>query len=375
MNLGGPAHQVALLSGRRLDPDRYETLLVHGSVPTGEDSMADAADREGAQALHLPELGQPIAPLRDAGALRRLTAICREFAPDIVHTHTAKAGFVGRAAALRTSPRPRIVHTFHGHVLRGYFGPVKTRAFLEAERRMGRVSDVLVGVSQETVDELVALRVAPRERFRVVPLGLDLAPYAAIGAGDRAAARERFGLGPDDVVLAFVGRFAPIKRLDVLLDAFAAARGSDSRLRLLLVGDGEERAVREARARELGLAEAVSFLGYSRDLPAIAAVADVAVLSSDNEGTPVWLIEAGAAGLPAVATAVGGVPAVVSSETGLLAPPGDARMLAQAINELAADGDRRARMGAAARARSLERFGADRLVADIDALYTELVGG
>ncbi len=153
--------------------------------------MADLAEREGAVTRYLPSLRQPVNPWADTRALMELTRICRGFRPDVVHTHTAKAGFVGRSAALMLRPRPKIVHTFHGHVLRGYFGPAKTRAFLEVERRLGRRTDCLVGVSRQTVEELVELGVGDPERFRVIPLGLDLDPLLALDGSERAAAREQ----------------------------------------------------------------------------------------------------------------------------------------------------------------------------------------
>ena len=374
MNLGGPAHQVSLLSGRRLDPERYETLLVHGAVAAGEESMADLAEREGAVTRYLPSLRQPVNPWADTRALMELTRICRGFRPDVVHTHTAKAGFVGRSAALMLRPRPKIVHTFHGHVLRGYFGPAKTRAFLEVERRLGRRSDCLVGVSRQTVEELVELGVGDPERLSGHPTGAGPGSSCSRSTDPSGrAARERLALPAEDVVLCFVGRFAAIKRLDLLLDAVAGARSDGAHVHLALVGDGEARPELEARVERLGLAGAVSFLGYRRDLPLVYAAADAAVLSSDNEGTPVSLIEAAAAGLPAVATDVGGVASVVTPRSGLLVAPGDSRALGEAITAIASQAVKREEMGRAAREHVRAHFSAERLVEDIDSLYRELL--
>ncbi len=372
--MGGPAHQAALLSGRRFRPDRYETLLVHGTLAPGEASLADLSEAEGATMRFVPELRQPVHPLHDSQALLKLIRLARAFKPDVVHTHTAKAGFLGRQAALAVRPRPAIVHTYHGHVLEGYFGPAKARLYLELERALARVSDRLLGVSQATVDDLVRLGVAPPEKFRVLPLGLDLAPLAVPDEALRAASRGEQGVGDGEVLLVFVGRIVPIKRLDRLLRAVAQARESEPRLRLAVVGDGDERPQLEGQAAELGIAADVFFLGYRRELRPVFAAADVAVLSSDNEGTPVSLIEAAAAGLPAVATDVGGVREVVSEETGILVPRDDVAALASAMVELAADAPRRERCGRAARDRALGRYGAERLLGDIDALYGELVG-
>lgn len=373
LNMGGPAHQAALLSGRRFHPDRCETLLAHGSIPPGEASLADLAEEEGAATRFLPELRQPVHPLRDPRALLKLARLAREFEPHIVHTHTAKAGFLARLAALSVRPRPAIVHTYHGHVLEGYFGPAKSRLYLELERAMARVSDRLIGVSQATVEDLVRLGVAPREKFRVLPLGLDLEPLAEPAGELRRQQRAELKLSEEDILLVFVGRVAPIKRLDLLLEALAIARSSDPRLVLAVVGDGDVRPRLEQQAAELGIAAAVRFLGYRRQLRPVFAAADLAVLSSDNEGTPVSLIEAGAAGLPAVATDVGGVGEVVGEDTGALVPAGNPQAFAEALLRMATDPELRSSRGRAAQARTLKRYGADRLIRDVDALYAELL--
>jgi glycosyltransferase involved in cell wall biosynthesis len=335
--------------------------------------MADLAVAEGARTEQVPSLVQPPRPHLDAVALARVATIARRFRPQIVHTHTAKAGFIGRLAGLgAVRPRPVVVHTYHGHVLEGYFGPIMERAYRSLEAFLARRTDCLVGVSQATVDDLVRLGVAAATRFRVVPLGLDFEPFARLDPGRRLAVRNEIGADEEDVVLTFVGRVVPIKRVDLLLRAVALASRS-ARLRLVVVGDGEIKGRLEALSRELGIGGDVSFLGYRRDLSAIAAATDVAVLGSANEGTPVSLIEAAAAGRPAIATRVGGVPEVVAPETGILVPPGDVEALAAAITKLAADPDLRARLGATARERALSRYSAQRLVADIRELYEELL--
>lgn len=372
LNMGGPAHVAALLGGRRLDRERFEPLLVHGSLAPGEASLAELAAEEGAPELFLPELQQPLDPRRDARALARLIGLMRAFRPDVIHTHTAKAGFLGRAAALTLRPRPAIVHTYHGHVLEGYFGRAKSGVYLRLERALARVSDSLIGVSEATVDDLVRLGVAPRERFEVLRVGLDLAPLAEPDRGAGRALRADLGIEPGDVLAVFVGRLAPIKRLDLLLEALALARASAPGLRLAIAGDGEIRPALERQAAEAGIAGSVSFLGYRRELAPLFAAADLAVLSSDNEGTPVSLIEAAAAGLPAVATEVGGVAEAVGEDGALLVPAGDVRALAAALARIAADPELRARLGAAARRTALERFGAGRLLAETEALYREL---
>lgn len=335
--------------------------------------MADMAESEGAETVFVSDLTQSIDPLRDLRASRELAAIARRFKPDIVHTHTAKAGVIGRAVAELVRPRPAIVHTYHGHVLEGYFGRAKTTGFRLLERGLATRSDTLIGVSRETVDDLVRLRVAPADRFRVIALGLDLAGFAAVDEPQRVDARRELGIGPEEIVVTFVGRIVPIKRVDLLLRAFAAAGAELRELRLVVVGDGELRPRLEALARALGVAPQVRFLGYRRDLHRIAAASDLAVVSSENEGTPVALIEAAAASVPAVATNVGGVASVVvDGSTGTLVPVGDVSALAAALVKLAGDTDLRRQMGQRAREHALERFGIDRLVRDMDNLYRDL---
>lgn len=372
MNMGGPAHHVSILSGR-LDPARYETVLVSGEVPPGEASATALAQRHGATVQVLSSLGPRPRPWSDLLTLVELARLVRRVRPDLVHTHTAKAGFVGRAAALAIRPRPRIVHTYHGHVLEGYFGPVRNAVYRGLERLLGRVSDRLVGVSRRTVADLVRLRIAPAERFRVIPLGLDLEPFLELPPGAGGRLREEAGAGPDDVLVGYVGRLVAIKRLDVALRAVAAARAAGTPVRLAVVGDGELRPALERQAAELGIAGAVAFLGYRADMPEVAAACDVALLTSDNEGTPVWLVEAAAAGRPAVATDVGGVRDVVADGCGLLAPAEAAQELGAALRRLAADPEERRAMGERARQHVRRTFSIDRLLRDVDALYRELV--
>ena len=369
MNMGGPAHHVSILSAR-LPADRYRTLLVSGRVGAGEQELQTAVEP-----LRLEHLAPELDPRADAVTLWQLARLVRRRRPDIVHTHTAKAGFVGRLATrLAVGRHPVVVHTYHGHVLEGYFGRGRTMLYRALETAMGWFSDALVGVSQATVDDLVRLRVAPARKFRVVPLGLDLDRFTRLSDEQRAQERAALGIGPDDVVAVFMGRLVPIKRVDVLLDALAGARAAGAPVVLVIVGGGECEPQLRERARALGVAHAARFVGYRADVETVLSAADLAVLSSANEGTPVALIEAAAAGLPLVATDVGGVRDVVIEGTGDLVPPGDAVALGNAVARLAADHARRRACGEVARRHVLARYAAARLVDDIDALYRELLG-
>lgn len=373
LNMGGPAHHVSLLSGM-LDPDRYETLLLHGEVGSGEASLAEVARRSGAMTQIVPGLRPELRPLDDLRAFTALVREMRAFRPDIVHTHTAKAGMLGRlAAVVALRPRPVIVHTYHGHVLEGYFGKAKSGLYRGIETVLARFSDRLIGVSSATVDDLVRLKVAPRSKFTVVPIGLDLDPFLQLQAKAGSSFRAEVGTAPGEILLTFVGRLVQIKRVDVLLNAVARARQLGAPVRLAIVGDGERRAELEGLAAELSITDSVSFAGYRSDVTGVAAASDIAVLSSDNEGTPVSLIEAGAAGCPAVSTAVGGVRDVVTPDSGMLVARGDAESLGSAIARLAADPAERARMGGRARNHTANRFIVDRLLGDADSLYRGLM--
>ncbi|MGC1166009.1 MAG: glycosyltransferase, partial [Solirubrobacterales bacterium] len=229
MNLGGPAHHVALLS-RGLDRAGYETLLVSGRVGPGEEEHTNL---EGVTVRYLDSLGPEIRPWQDLRALVALIRLIRGFRPDIVHTHTAKAGLLGRTAAILASrPRPLMVHTYHGHVLRGYFGRVTSAVFRFLERALARVSDRLIGVSAATVEELVELGIAPRAKFRVVPLGLDLDPFLALDPEPDPACRRELGAEPGDVLFTYTGRIAPIKRADTMLRSLALARAGGAAVRV-----------------------------------------------------------------------------------------------------------------------------------------------
>lgn len=378
LNIGGPSIQAIKLSAA-LTPLAFETRLIHGRVGAGEGDMDYLRRQERVDSVLLPSLQRRIAPFADARALVALFRHMCEFRPHVVHTHMAKAGMLGRLAAWlfnATHPRARakVVHTYHGHVLEGYFSPAATATFIAIERRLATISDALIAVSPRVRDDLVERhRIAPRSRFRVVPLGLDLEPFASIDDAARAEARTALGIAPSTAVVTTVGRLTAIKQHTLFLDAAARIRAGRSDVVFLIVGDGELRAELEHEAARAGVAPAVRFLGWRQDLTTIYAASDVFLLTSRNEGTPVALIEAMASGLAGVATDVGGVRDVLD-DPDLVRPFGDAGALANAVLELLRDPARRAAAAAAGRQRVLARFQFRRLVADVAALYRELLG-
>ena len=373
LNVGGPALHVTYLT-RGLAERGYETTLVAGDVARGEESMAFVADRSGVDVVRLPGLSRELSPVHDALAAWRLARVIRRVRPDVVHTHTAKAGAVGRVAALLAGTRrPVVVHTFHGHVLRGYFGRVGTLAFRAIETALARATDRLVAVSPEVRDELVALGVAPADRFSVIRLGIELERRVTF-EGDRLEVRRRHAIGRDTFVVGWFGRMTAVKRTDDLLAMLTGLRERGVDALLLLVGDGDDRERLEQRAHDLGVARSCLFLGYQDDVAPWYAACDAVVLTSASEGTPVTIIEALAAGRPVVATKVGGVPDVVDEgETGFLVRAGDTHALAERLETLARDPARRAAMGDEGRERVLRRYAVERLVDDVDRLYRELL--
>ncbi len=375
LNMGGPALHVAYLT-EGLRKRGYDTTLVAGSLARGEDSMAFVATARGVEVVRIDELGREISPLRDLMATIRLARLIRKERPQILHTHTAKAGTVGRVAARLAGSRrpPIVVHTFHGHVLRGYFGPVRTLLFRLLERWLAGGTTALIAVSPQVRDDLVALGVAPRERFVVIRLGIELDERVTPEQNGRAESRRYLGIPGDRFAVGWIGRMTAVKRTDDVLIAFKSLRDGGVDAVLCMVGDGPDRLQLEQRAHELGVARDTVFLGYQEDVAPFYAAFDVLVLPSGNEGTPVTVIEALAAERPVVATRVGGVPDVVrDGEDGFLVEAGATDDLADRLGRLARDPALRARMGKKGRERVLPRYAVERLVDDIDELYKSLL--
>lgn len=328
-----------------------------------------------------------IAPMRrdpglgDAAALARLVGILRTERPQIVHTHAAKAGTLGRLAAAMAFPRrperPVLVHTFHGHSLTGYFGGPTAAFFGRIERVLARYTDALITVSPEVRDDLVRLGVAGRERFVVVPLGFDLAPLTddSRRAERRARLRREWGIPPDAEVITLIARLVPIKRVDRFLRVARLLAAERPSARFVVVGDGELHDPLQASADARALGERLVWAGFRRDMPDVYFASDVVMLTSDNEGTPVSLIEAQAAGVPVVGTDVGGVrSAVLEGRSGFVVAAGDEHGQARAIATILDDSELAARLGAAGREHACAAHRLDRLIEDHDRLYRHLLG-
>jgi glycosyltransferase involved in cell wall biosynthesis len=375
LNVGGPSLHVCYLTSE-LEHLGYETVLAAGRVGSGEGSMEYVARERQIEPLFIEELHRDIDPLDDVWAVRHVLKLIREFKPDILHTHTAKAGAVGRIAALRSgSDRPKaVVHTFHGHVLRGYFNPAVTATFRQVERRLARSTDALIAVSPEVRDDLVSFGIAPADRIEVVRLGLDLDARTAVPPNARAEIRTSLDIPENSFLVGWLGRMTEVKRVDDLLRSFARLRASGVDAHIALVGDGPLRDEMEALAGSLGVRDRCHFVGYRQDVGAFFAAFDTVALTSANEGTPVTLIEALAARVPVVSTDVGGVSDVVGEgETGFLVPAGDLDAIADRLARLAHDRELRERFGEAGSVSVRERYSVPRLVQDMDALYRRLL--
>ncbi len=379
LNIGGPAIQAITLT-RRLEPLGFRTLLVRGVEEPDEGTMDDLAAGLGVRPLRLAAMRRNVGR-QDVRAFGALARALRRFDPHLVHTHMAKAGTLGRAAALTAliDRRPVLVHTYHGHSLAGYWSGRRNAAFTRVEQALGRSTDHLIAVSQEVRAELQALGIRPREAFHVVPLGLDLSRFAVPDDEQEArcrALRDELGVPQEVPVVVLVARLVPIKRVDRFLRIAAMVAAANPATHFVVVGDGELREELHRLGEVETLRERVHWPGFRRDMPDVLLTADVVVQTSDNEGTPVSLIEAAAAGRPTVTTDVGGSAAVVlEGRTGLVVARDDERAFAARVLELLEDADRRRILGAAAREHVLATFALDRLVDDLARLYHDALAG
>ncbi len=363
LNVGGPAQQALLLTA--LLRDEFPTVLGAGTPAANEGEMS----RPDVEVQRLP-LTRALDAAQDARAVSAVFRLVRRTRPVLVHTHMAKAGVVGRSVCVsHGARRPILVHTFHGHVLEGYFSPARQRGFIAIERELAKRTDRLIAVSPQVRDELLDLGIGRSSQYQVIPLGLDLTRFLAI-TGPVGALLRKLGLSASVPLIGAVGRLVPIKNIELLLDA--VARLPD--VHVALLGDGESRRSLEQRAEARGLAARVHFLGWATDVASAMSDLDVVVLTSRNEGTPLALIEALATARPVVATDVGGVRYVVEDGVTGHVTALDAEALASGIERALSDRPAANAMATAGRATVAERFSHDRLVRDMRGLYRELIG-
>lgn len=399
LNVGGPAKHVVWLT-RGLRETGWDTLLVAGTVPQGEDDMSYFAAEQGVSPLFLPEMSREISP-KDAVTIWKLFKLFRRERPDIVHTHTAKAGTVGRLAGLLyrwLTPsvllgQPRkchFIHTYHGHIFHSYYGPFKTQVFVLIEKLLAALAtDRIIVISEQQRREINGdFGVGSANQFVVIPLGLDLETFAG-WRNHGHSFRDGLGIKSGEILVGIVGRLTEIKNHELFLKLAAEFNSSTGEsVRFVVVGDGALRSQLEQRARGMGVTDKVIFVGSRRDLEEVYPGLDIVALTSLNEGTPLTLIEAMANGRPVISTAVGGVvdllgeatatqpgPGFIVCERGISISSHDPRDFVSGLDHLVANGGLRREIGERGLQFVERQYSKDRLLDDIEALYVNLLTG
>lgn len=382
LNLGGPARQV-LASDPLLLERGHEVTVFAGSPEPGEGDLFDELAGRGVDVRRVPGLGRGISPAKDLFVFGWLRRELNRLQPDLIHTHASKAGTLGRRAAAPLARRgTALVHTFHGHVLEGYFPDVVSRRLIATERRLAKTTDRILAVSHATADDLVRLEVVGEDDVFVVPPGVDLTAHLALDLAERregqrapGVLRGLLGISSDVVLIGVVGRLAEVKRPELAIDVFRILAARYPKAELVYVGDGDQRRMLEGRIRALSpeLQQRVHLAGNVPDSAAIFADLDVLLATSRNEGLPVAMIEAHAAGVPVISTNVGGVAEVVAHErTGMLGADPDE--LAFHLDKLLADAGVRGGYASRARTRVATRYDAKSLADRLEAIYLGAVG-
>lgn len=383
LNLGGPTFNAAYLS-KYLAPE-FETMLVSGIKEETEESSEFIVEQMGLKPVYIPEMHREINFREDRKAYLRIKEIIREFKPDIVHTHAAKAGTLGRLAAASLKV-PVVVHTFHGHVFHSYFSPAKTMVFRAIERYLSSLSTGIIAISDIQKHELCEVfKVCPKSKTHVIPLGFDLTRFRTNQEELRKSFRKEYGIEDDNLIVAIIGRLVPVKNHRLFLNAVSHVKKSFSnKFTGLIVGDGEDRQALEHYCRELNLTYStpekhtndpdIIFTSWIKDVERPMAGCDIVAMTSLNEGTPVSLIEAQAASRPIVSTMVGGIVDVVEEgKTALLSPSGDPVLFADNLKKLLNDESLRMRMVESGWPFVASRFHYTRLVEDVRQLYRRLL--
>jgi glycosyltransferase involved in cell wall biosynthesis len=362
MDVGGSTENT-VLSVIRMPRPEFVCSLISGQTTDPPPGLAESLSRAGVPWIQLRHLRRPVNPIADCRVLWQLRRAIRRLGPDIVHTHSSKAGFLGRLAA-RAAGVPHIVHTPHGHVFEGYFSPVATRAFTLLERVAARWTDRIITLSDDEAQDHLRLRIGRPGQFVTIPSGVDLDTVRAASPASLVSGRP---------VIGAVARLVPVKGLQYLIDAAPEILRRCPDARFLLVGDGEMRPALEAQADALGLSDRIVFTGFREDIPALIAGMDVFVLPSINEGMGRVLVMAMVLGKPIVATRVGGVAELLGDgEAGLLVPPRDPAALAEATTTLLRDATRASALAEAGRRRA-SRYSVEAMLEALARLYREVV--
>jgi glycosyltransferase involved in cell wall biosynthesis len=369
----GGAPLALLETIRRIDREQFDITVVAGQTEDQDRNLNVSVMGFDLPVIEVPALRRSVHPVRDVSALCRLIQIIRQGEYDLVHTHTSKAGVIGRMAA-KICGVPAIVHSSHGTILHGYFSPAVTRIFAILEKAAASASHRIICLTRQEIGQYLDAGIGRPDQYTYIFNGIDVSAFEE-RKGDRSSLRTSLGFKPEEIVCISVGRLVPVKGLSDLLSAFAIAHNQNPELRLLLVGDGELRQDLEREVQELKIGDVVQLVGWREDIPELLDVADLFVLTSHNEGLGLVLVEAMVKKLPVVATAVGGVPEVViDGVTGSLVPAGDSVAIASAIARFAENGEMRASMGQRGYERANEFFTIDKTVQYTEDLYKTLLG-
>lgn len=360
MNVGGPAVIVADLM-RSIDSSKVEQILITGYCDESEADYLETVATD-IKATRIAGLGRSVSLIADVRAFFALVGMIKKIAPDVIHTHTAKAGVLGRLAAILAGRKAKRIHTFHGHLLHGYFSQWKVKLVVAIERFLAKRTDVLVAVGNKVKDDLLAAGIGKSDQYRVFFPGLVEPPKFA-----KDSAREQFGMSAGDIYVAYVGRMTAIKRPDRLLDTAAEIKARNLPVKFIVAGEGDlfEMTRDEASARQLP----VIFLGWRKDIAALFAASDIAILTSDNEGIPLTLIQAAQASRPIVATDVGSVSDIVVHEVNGYLVDTEPAALADALQKLTIDPVLREIMGKAGRERTTRFFSLEKMCGDHTEMY------
>jgi len=360
MNVGGPAVIVADLM-RSIDSSKVEQVLITGYCDSDEADYLETIATD-IKATRIAGLGRSVSVVADIRAFFALVAMIKKIAPDVIHTHTAKAGVLGRLAAILAGRSAKRVHTFHGHLLHGYFSGWKVKLVIAIEKFLAKRTDVLVAIGNQVKDDLLAAGIGKSDQYRVFFPGL-VEPKKI----SKDVARQQFDMASGDIYVAYVGRMTAIKRPDRLLNTAAEIKARNLPVKFIVAGAGDlfDATKRDSERRDLP----VKFLGWRKDIGALFAASDIAILTSDNEGIPLTLIQAAQASLPIVATGVGSVGDIVVHEVNGYLVDTEPVALADALQKLAIDPVLRQIMGAAGRERTSRYFSLEKMCADHTELY------
>ena len=374
-NIGGPTYNATFLT--RFISDEFETLLIGGVPDEGETDSLHILEEYGVQPIIIDELQRNPNFQSDRKAYKKIKEIIREFKPDIVHTHAAKAGALGRRAAHKCKV-PVIVHTFHGHVFHSYFGKAKTTLFKKIEQNLAKKSTGIIAISEQQKHELSEIHnICPADKIKIIPLGFDLDKFRVNNEENRIVIREKYAIQPHEVAIAIVGRLAPIKDHAFFLDVIERVIGEDKLpIRVFIVGDGSEAGTIRERVNAINtnFPGLITMTSWITNIGEFNSGMDIIALTSKNEGTPVSLIEAQAGGLPVISTDVGGVKDIVANEkTGFIVPVNNLELYAEKLKKLVTDQKLRKKMSQNGWDHVREQFHYTRLVKNMEDYYRELL--